>query len=243
MTRIIAHRGYTKEHPENTLAAFAAALALGSDGVELDVHATSDGEIIIHHDYYLGHPDNGAGLIFQQSSDYVKNLKIGEKEKISTLKEVFELAGKRLNYEIELKGFTGEFLEKIVDLVRRFELIDNVEFTSPSVYSLTKIKELLPDAKTGYFVSFFPEWMDDELGRALLINNALLGGITVLHCPWEMINARLIEEAHQNKLLIHAANCDTKQALQKAFSFKVDQLSTNVLELALAQRTNSEKIT
>jgi len=61
--KIIAHRGDTTRFPENTLEAFVAALSGGADGIELDVHMTADGELIVHHDYYLGNPDNGHGII------------------------------------------------------------------------------------------------------------------------------------------------------------------------------------
>jgi glycerophosphoryl diester phosphodiesterase len=50
---IIAHRGFSGKYPENTLAAFRAALALGVDMVEIDVHETRDGELIVFHDYRL----------------------------------------------------------------------------------------------------------------------------------------------------------------------------------------------
>src|ERR671916_1175095 len=46
----IAHRGAPREHPENTLPAFARALELNADGIELDVHATRDGVVVVHHD-------------------------------------------------------------------------------------------------------------------------------------------------------------------------------------------------
>ena len=46
----IAHRGMPRRLRENTLPSFAAALAAGADGIELDVHATSDGVVVVHHD-------------------------------------------------------------------------------------------------------------------------------------------------------------------------------------------------
>lgn len=52
-TKIIAHRGYSQKYPENTSISFQKAKELGADGVELDVHMTSDGILVIHHDYYV----------------------------------------------------------------------------------------------------------------------------------------------------------------------------------------------
>src|SRR5690606_3517686 len=54
VTKVIAHRGASHRHPENTLAAFRGAAELGSDGVELDVRRTADGRGVVHHDAELG---------------------------------------------------------------------------------------------------------------------------------------------------------------------------------------------
>lgn len=235
-TKIIAHRGYSDKYPENTLTAFKAALDCGSDAIELDVHMTADGRLVVHHDYYLGSPDNGDGLIFTRDLAYIKSLRIGEAETIPALEEVFELVGDKMKYELELKGFTDEFLQKVIELVKRFNLVGNIEFTSPTVYNLTKIKELEPNAKTGTFAAPYPGWMDKGLGQTLLINGAKLGNINVLHCPLDMIDEQLIEAAHKENLLVHAADCNTQETLQKALDLGVDQPSTNMLELALEVR-------
>jgi len=95
---------------------------------------------------------------------------------------------------------------------------------------------LEPSFKTGTFAAPFPGWMDKSLGQTLLINGAKLGGINVLHCPLDIIDEQLVSSAHDNNLLVHAADCNTEETLQKAFAFGVDQLSTNMLELALEAR-------
>ncbi len=234
--KLIAHRGNTKNHPENTLSAFQAALESGADAIELDIHMTSDGELIVHHDYYLGSPDNGEGRIFERDLLYIQSLKIGETEKIPTLAEAFEVIGKKLRYEIELKGFSEELLLKTINLVKEYDLTGFIEFTSPHVYMLSSLKALEPSLKTGTFIPPLPGWMDKKLGQILAISNARLGGIDVLHCPLEMIDREFIREAHENHLIVHAADCDTKENLQVAFNMGVDQVSTNEIELALELR-------
>lgn len=235
-TKLIAHRGDTKNHPENTLSAFKAALENGADAIELDAHLTSDGELIVHHDYYLGNPDNGEGKIYEKDLAYIHGLKIDDTEKIPTLEEVFKLIGNNLQYEIELKGFTEEFLTKVITLVKKYNLQDVIEFTSPNVYNLTRIKELEPSFKTGTFVAVLPGWMDKQLGQTLAINNALLGNINVLHCPFALVDNEFIQTAHDNGLLVHIADCDVDDDLRAAFNMNVDQLSTNELALALSLR-------
>lgn len=236
MLKLIAHRGHTANHPENTLAAFKAALDHKSDAIELDVHFTSDGQLVVHHDYYLGNPDNGEGLIFKKDLSYIKNLAINDTYKIPMLEEVFELIGNNMQYELELKGFTNEFLQAVVALVERFKLAKHIEFTSPNVYTLTRLKEIAPTLKTGAFIAQFPGWMDKDLGQTIAMHNALLGGVTVLHCPLNTIDSKFVELAHSHGMQVHATDCNTEPELRTAIELGVDQLSTNELELALGVR-------
>ena len=229
-TKIIAHRGDTRYHPENTLSAFHAALENGADAIELDIHLTGDGELVVHHDYYLGNPDDGEGIIYEKKFAYISGLKIGTTEHIPTLEDVFELIGSRLRYEIELKGFTEPFLSKVIELVNKYNLAEKVEFTSPHTYVLSRLKVLHPALRVGAFVAPFPDWMDTKLGQATAVNNALLGGVDVLHCSLNMIDEAFIKQARACGLLIHAADCDTKEMLRVALALNVDQLSTNRLE-------------
>ena len=56
VVEIIGHRGAAGLAPENTLASFSRACAIGVSGIELDVHLTADGAVVVHHDYALN-PD------------------------------------------------------------------------------------------------------------------------------------------------------------------------------------------
>jgi glycerophosphoryl diester phosphodiesterase len=237
MPKIIAHRGYTKDHPENTLGAFKAALDAGADAIELDVHASKNGKLFVHHDYYLGNPDNGSGVISERSASYIASLRIGS-EVLPTLEQVFELIGDSLKYEIELKGYTVQFLEDVITAVRGYNLEDTIEFTSPHPFILTKLKELDPTLKTGYFVEPFPDWMDDSLGHTIAIANGVLGNVNVLHCPIGMIDEQFIQDAHDSGLLVHAADCNEERDMRSALRIGVDQFSTNDLDTALKLRVN-----
>src|SRR5690606_31552997 len=64
---VLAHRGYSAKAPENTMAAFELALAVGADGIELDVHMTRDGEIVVIHDDTLDRTTNGKGPVSDQT--------------------------------------------------------------------------------------------------------------------------------------------------------------------------------
>lgn len=242
-TKIIAHRGYSKKYPENTLISFRKAKELLTDGIELDVHMTADGELVIHHDYYLKKISPERGLIFEQSFKKIEALDAGSwfnvvfrGERIPTLRQVFDEVGRDMHYEIELKGFTLDFMNKVISVVEKYNLLDNVEFTSPHTPLLFRLKSLCPEAKIGLFVNPFPSWINKELGHILLLNNLKLGMFNVAHCPLSIIDSTLVDLLKNNSILIHAADCNSKEDLKNAYQLGVDQLSTDNLETAIKLR-------
>lgn len=96
---IIAHRGASRERPENTLPAFLRAVELGADAVELDVHRTADGVVVVHHDPALP----GLGAIRSLTRAELAGHRV-KGEPIPTLDEVFAALGGRLRVYVELKG-------------------------------------------------------------------------------------------------------------------------------------------
>lgn len=99
----IGHRGAMGHAPENTLASFARALALGAPCVELDVQ-TVDGRLLVFHDQRLERCTNGRGAIGDASFESLRSLDAGNGERIPTLDEVVGLIGGRAGVNIELKG-------------------------------------------------------------------------------------------------------------------------------------------
>lgn len=238
-TKIVGHRGYKRKYPENTLLSFQKAIAYGANSVELDVHLSKDDKLIIHHDYSLGDPDNGNGFIFNRDSEYIKSLKANtnfQGEKIPLLEEVFKTLGTKSHYEIEMKGLTEDFVENVMDLVRQYNLINFIEFTSPHNYLLSYLKNKYLSVKTGMFVYTFPDWMSLELGQKIAKANAIFGNVSVLHCPLSILTKDYINELHNENLLVHAADCNTEADLFKAYTLSVDQLSSDDVALAVQIR-------
>jgi len=116
----IGHRGARGLEPENTLCSIRKALALGADGVEIDVYAVED-QLVVIHDETLERTTNGSGRVEAQSFDYLRSLDAGNGEKIPTLSEVLDTVDRRAFVNIELKGkntagltsgLIGEYLAK-----------------------------------------------------------------------------------------------------------------------------------
>ena len=100
---LIGHRGAAGLAPENTLASFAKAVALGVDGVELDVHFAA-GELVVIHDEQLARTTNGSGRVGELSFRQLRRLDAGAGERIPILAEVLEAVPPSVLVNVELKG-------------------------------------------------------------------------------------------------------------------------------------------
>ena len=156
---IWGHRGASGHAPENTLPAFRMAADMGADGVELDVQETKDGVLVVCHDETVDRTSNGAGWVKDFTFEEIRKLDFSggnaayEGLKIPSMEEVLDLlAPTGLTINIELKTgivFYDRIEEKILQLVRNKNWEDRVIYSSFNHYSVRRIKELDPAAKTG----------------------------------------------------------------------------------------------
>ena len=114
----IGHRGAKGYEPENTLLSFQKAIDIGVDGIELDVHLSSDGAIMVIHDETLDRTTNGKGFVNELSLQELKTFQIEKENTIPTLIEVFDLVNKRCFINIELKG-KGTY-KPVINLIEHY---------------------------------------------------------------------------------------------------------------------------
>ncbi len=114
---VIAHRGEHLHHPENTIAAFQAALDAGADYFELDVRTTSDGKLVLMHDSTVDRTTKGKGEVAKMTFDEVRALGI------PTFDEALEFARGRIGVYIDSKRISAA---DAVDAVRRHEMEEQV---------------------------------------------------------------------------------------------------------------------
>jgi glycerophosphoryl diester phosphodiesterase len=123
----IGHRGAKGYEPENTLLSFQKSIDLGVDGIELDVHISSDGEIIVIHDEKINRTTNGEGFVTDFSLTELKSFRINEKHTIPTLKEVLDLVKQKCFVNVELKG--NGTAKPVVALIEEYVLEKNWEYS------------------------------------------------------------------------------------------------------------------
>jgi glycerophosphoryl diester phosphodiesterase len=111
MPEIIAHRGASREFRENTLPAFRRALELGADAIELDVHGTADGVLVVHHDPVVTLPGAPAPApLATLSAADVARVRLAGDTQIPTLDDVCRLVGDRATIYVEVKARAVESL-------------------------------------------------------------------------------------------------------------------------------------
>jgi glycerophosphoryl diester phosphodiesterase len=116
----IAHRGLHRTVPENTLEAFRLALDAGADAVELDVHATADGIVVVHHDPTVRGIPGDTRLrsvpIAELSIEQLRGFDLGGGAEIPRLAKVLDLLAGRARAYVEIKGWGIE--ELVVQCIR-----------------------------------------------------------------------------------------------------------------------------
>lgn len=155
--KVIAHRGYSAVAPENTLAAFRAAIDAGADAIEFDLRLTKDGHPVVMHDAAVDRTTDGHGLVADLTLAQVRALSANKRfaprfaeERVPTLDEVLALARGRVMALAELKdpdrkrlpGLLAEALDRH-DMARRTLVIS---FHAPS---LARFRALRPEAPVG----------------------------------------------------------------------------------------------
>jgi glycerophosphoryl diester phosphodiesterase len=167
----VAHRGGAGLAPENTLAAFQLALQYQVDAVELDLHMSQDGALVVMHDADLKHATGTAGVIsaftlaelqqFDAAATYRRKHRTMEPQCIPTLQDVLGLVHGRTDVQIEIKLDAKkrrypDIEAKVVDAVRRYDMIDEaviISFDFPTLHTITALE---PRLATGALISALP---------------------------------------------------------------------------------------
>lgn len=160
---IFGHRGYSSRAPENSMAAFRECKAAGIPGLELDVHLTSDGGVVIIHDHSLERTAGAPGRVEEKTLEELCRLDIGSwyspqfaEERIPSLRSLFEAFGDVFYYDIELKdevhGDSG-LAAAVLAEIRRAGLAHRCFISSFNPYPLMQVKKLEPKVPTAIIYS------------------------------------------------------------------------------------------
>lgn len=216
MTQIIAHRGASGECLENTLAAFARALDQGADGIELDVHATADGTIVVHHDATIRRAgDNGPIAIGGLSASDLSRVSLADGSPVPTLDQVFELVGDRLTVYVEVKaaGIEAPLLACLDRHPRARFAVHSFDHRIPDA-----IRRARPGTATGYLSASYPLDLSAMLPR----------DADALWQAGDLIDGALVQAAHAKGARVIAWTVNRPAHARALSLLGVDALCTDL---------------
>lgn len=232
---VLAHRGYSSKAPENTMAAFELALQAGAHGLELDVHLTKDGEVVVIHDATLERTTDGVGFVEEHTLAELQKLDAGsffasefKDERIPTLNQVCELIKKSdglLNVEMKAALGFEKLNERLIDVLSAHGLEEQTIISSFNHYALAHLKQLRPQLRTGilYNAALVDPWV---YAKSI--------GASALHPYYLGIIPEIVMGAQQNGMMVNTWTVDEKVDIKRMISAKVDCLITNEPGLALS---------
>ncbi len=228
----IAHRGASSYAPENTFAAFDRALAMGVDHAELDVHFTSDRQIVVIHDDRVDRTTNGAGPVSDHTLAELKALDAGTwfslqyaGERIRSLSEILEQYKGRIYFHIEIKARSGVdgLATRTADMVRGYGMTDDVTITSFWKPWLEETRAYAPELPTGWLVPVEPgsQWDDS------IVDQSLEMGLTQI-CPRaDITTPELVETLHYKGFVVRCHGIFNEELMRHAVDCGADGMTIN----------------
>ena len=227
-THVIAHRGASGYEYENSRAAFRRALMLDADGVELDVHATRDGTIVVHHDAELP----GVGPIAQLTTAEAREVRIRNGEKLPLLQEVLDLVGDH-NVWVEVKTLPSDHDRTLLAILDAGPAPHRYAVHSFDHRIVRRLGEMRPELPRGILLSAY---LDDCVAALRAV------GATTLWQEWQLVDEALVRAVHAAGCRIHAWTVNEVGDLEHLVRLGVDGLCGNYpdrIRVAIAARGGS----
>jgi glycerophosphoryl diester phosphodiesterase len=240
--RLFAHRGGSGVAPENTIEAFAAGLAAGADRLELDVHATADGEVLVIHDPTVDRTTDGSGAVRETTLAEIERRDAGYRfvdaagghpwrgrgVRIPTLAALLE-ALPRVPLNIEIKQRDPAIEEAVLAVLDRFDARRDVLLAAESDEIMARIRAAAPDVPTSFSVADVVEFVDRLQGRGFAGYRP--PGIALQIPPSfgdvALVTAESVAAAHDLGLEVHVWTIDDPAEMESLLGLGVDAIMTD----------------
>ncbi|NVM43645.1 MAG: hypothetical protein HWN79_01920 [Candidatus Lokiarchaeota archaeon] len=227
---IIGHRGASSDSPENTLKAFQKAIEYKANYIEFDLFKSKDGELVITHDPELSRLTGRSGFVEDSTLEELKTLDFGEGEKIPTLLDVINLTKGKIGLCVEV--ISTNIGEKLVQLLRESDLVEDTIISSFNFKELKKIQKLEPKFKFASLIPYDvkvynnPKWNNWKIKKQA-IDRAAKNNFSFIHPHYVIVDKQLIDYSHQRKLRVNVYTVDVKPVIRRLIKNGVDGILTN----------------
>ncbi|GHC51803.1 glycerophosphodiester phosphodiesterase [Streptomyces flavofungini] len=214
----IGHRGVMGVEPENTLRSFVAAQAAGLDIIELDLHLSKDGALVVMHDADVGRTTDGRGAIADQTLAELRELDAGKGERIPVFEEVLDAVKAPL--QAEIKDVAAA--RALADVMHARDLTGRVEVLSFHDEAIAEIARLVPGVRTALVAS---RYGTDVVERATAV------GATTLVLNIRRLTLEVVERARKADLRIIGWVVNTQDDLRLVRALQLDGATTDYPEI------------
>lgn len=246
---VFAHRGGCAIGPENTIAAFDRGLQVGADGLELDVHLSADGVVVVHHDSTLDRTTSASGPIASWTADALERVDAGYRFAVDgaypfrgqdigvpTLRQVLRRYPD-VRVIIEMKVDTAEMGEAVAREVRLADAVHRVCAAGFGTRSAAAARAALPEmacsachAEVCLAVYRTMAWWP--------VRDVRYGGYQVpeLQGLLRIVSPRFIRYAHEAGMSVQVWTVDEEADMRRLLAWGVDGLISNRPDLAVRVR-------
>ena len=236
--KIIAHRGFSGIYPENTMLAFRKAIEIGADGIELDVHLSKDGQVMIIHDEALKRTTGLDGVISDYTRAELEKISAGKTKNdefgftpIPSLEEYLAFMAEHRDKftNIELKTapvYYPEIEEKTLELVRKFDLEKNIIYSSFNWLSIERMQRLGTISETGLLFSGMKLYNQAHIIKSL--------GINYFHPDFNDLTDEIVKSYLDNKVGLNVWTVNEIEDMKVCLSWDIDGLITNFPDRAIS---------
>ena len=228
--RICAHRGFSKVAPENSMAAFGAAVALGAQEIEFDLWPTADGEIVSCHDRTLDRVSHGTGYITDHTLAELEQLDFGSKFsedfvglKIVRFEEILQKLGGQVIMNVHVKTPADTYdeaaMKKIVALVRKYECEKYIYFMISRNDVIRQFKTYAPDIAICVGHDKRTPWS--------IVDRAIELGCHKVQLFKPYFNQEMIDKAHEHGILCNVFCADEPEEARRYREMGIDTILTN----------------
>ncbi|MFD3921624.1 glycerophosphodiester phosphodiesterase [Streptomyces sp. NPDC058595] len=214
----IGHRGVMGVEPENTLRSFRHAERAGMDAIELDLHLSKDGALVVMHDAELDRTTDGTGPIADRTLAELRELDAGRGERVPVFEEVLDAVGSPL--QAEIKDVAAA--RALAEVMHRRKLVGRVEVSSFHDEAVAEISALVPGVRTVLIAS---RWGADVVDRAVAV------GADSLALNIRRLTLEVVERAHAAELGVIGWVVNTPDQLRLVRAFGLDGATTDFPEI------------
>jgi glycerophosphoryl diester phosphodiesterase len=232
---VLAHRGLAVGAPENTLLAFAAAIGLGVDYVETDVHASRDGISVIAHDADFARVAGRAGRVGDLDVGALRAIDLGHDEGFASLADALD-AFPETRFNIDIKS--ADAVAPTVAAIRDARAVDRVLVTSFNESRRRAAVRALPGVATSASSTVFASALAAARSGATPLLRRILRDIDAVqvpetYCGVRIVTARTIAQLHSAKVEVHVWTVNDAPDMHRLLDLGVDGIVTDRADIAL----------